>query len=206
MPSAEAATVWLDDTHAIFRRGMAACLSSDGFRVVGESAAFSPFPPSGGVDVLVFEAEDRGLQRAVQFATQTGVRLVAVVRQPTEALLGDAVEVGVHAVVLFADVNPRSLVSSVRAVLSGHTALPRDVLPRLLERATKGAHHAAGSLTPRELQVLKLLADGEDTRGIADELSYSERTVKNVVHDVLAKMNCRNRAHAVALATRQGVI
>jgi DNA-binding CsgD family transcriptional regulator len=44
------------------------------------------------------------------------------------------------------------------------------------------------------------------TREIAGALAYSERTVKNVVHDLMMKLNCRNRAHAVALATRQGVI
>ena len=51
-----------------------------------------------------------------------------------------------------------------------------------------------------------MLADGESTRGIAQRLNYSERTVKNIVHDLLAKMGCRTRAHAVALAARQGVI
>ena len=58
----------------------------------------------------------------------------------------------------------------------------------------------------RERDVLRLLADGHDTREIATDLCYSERTVKNVVHDVLMKLNCRTRAHAVALATREGVI
>ena len=54
--------------------------------------------------------------------------------------------------------------------------------------------------------MLALLAEGSDTKEIAGRLSYSERTVKNIVHDLLVKMNCRTRAHAVALATRQGVI
>jgi DNA-binding NarL/FixJ family response regulator len=53
---------------------------------------------------------------------------------------------------------------------------------------------------------LRLLAEGSDTRGVAEDLCISERTVKNVVHDVLTKLNCRTRAQAVALATREGVI
>nr|BFE71212.1 hypothetical protein GCM10020092_045130 [Actinoplanes digitatis] len=61
-------------------------------------------------------------------------------------------------------------------------------------------------LNPRERSVLRLLADGMDTRGIAEDLCFSERTVKNVVHDVLTKLNCRTRAQAVAVATREGVI
>ena len=50
--------------------------------------------------------------------------------------------------------------------------------------------------------MLHMLADGLTTREIAEELSYSERTVKNIVHDVLEKLGCRTRAHAVAIATR----
>jgi DNA-binding CsgD family transcriptional regulator len=54
--------------------------------------------------------------------------------------------------------------------------------------------------------VLARLSQGDDTQCIAIDLCYSERTVKNIVHDVLMKLNCRNRAHAVATATRQGII
>ena len=61
-------------------------------------------------------------------------------------------------------------------------------------------------LSDREYEVLRMLAEGESTRGIATQLSYSERTVKNIVRDLLVKLNGKTRAHAVALATRQGVI
>lgn len=206
MKPAATPTVWVDDPHPIFRRGLVTCLSGEGFRVAGESAALSPEPPGSGIDVLIFQAEEGGLPRAVAFAKGSGVRLVAMVRHAAETLLADVVESGVAGIVLFTDVTPRSLLASVRSALLGHTALPQEVLTRLLDRAANGARHAAGSLTPRELEVLRLLAEGDDTREIAEELCFSERTVKNVVHDVLMKMNCRNRAHAVALATRQGVI
>lgn len=74
---------------------------------------------------------------------------------------------------------------------------------------TKAGHRPEPSdreLTSRELAVLRMLADGEVTRGIAEQLNYSERTVKNIVRDVLVKLNCRTRAHAAALATRRGLI
>lgn len=61
-------------------------------------------------------------------------------------------------------------------------------------------------LTARELAVLRMLADGEVTRGIAEQLNYSERTVKNIVRDVLVKLDCRTRAHATARAIRRGLI
>jgi DNA-binding NarL/FixJ family response regulator len=56
------------------------------------------------------------------------------------------------------------------------------------------------------VEVLRLLADGLDTSEIAHKLAYSERTVKNVVHDVTTRLQLRNRSHAVAYALREGLI
>jgi DNA-binding NarL/FixJ family response regulator len=80
---------------------------------------------------------------------------------------------------------------------------PVQTLPAPVKRPL---HPSERELTSRELAVLRMLADGEVTRGIAEQLNYSERTVKNIVRDVLVKLECRTRAHAVALATRRGLI
>ena len=61
-------------------------------------------------------------------------------------------------------------------------------------------------LSPRDLSVLQLLANGSSTAGIADALAYSESTIKNVIHELVHRLGARNRAHAVALAIRAGVI
>ncbi len=61
-------------------------------------------------------------------------------------------------------------------------------------------------LTGRDLDVLRLLADGHSTAVIADDLAYSESTIKNVIHDLVCQLGARNRAHAVALAIRAGAI
>ena len=61
-------------------------------------------------------------------------------------------------------------------------------------------------LSEREIEVLRLVADGLDTREIAARLCYSERTVKNVLHEVITRLQLRNRAHAVAYAVREGLI
>lgn len=197
--------LWIDDANPIFRRGLTACLHADGFDVVGDSTGFTP-EPVRGVDVLVFAAEDGGLTRAVRHVRDTGTRLVALVSEPVEAVVCDAVEAGVAAVLIRPELTQSTLTGCVRSVLSGHATLPTDLLDKLLDRAANGTRRSTGGLTPRELAVLRLLADGGDTKDIAETLNYSERTVKNVVHDVLTKMNCHNRAHAVATATRQGVI
>jgi DNA-binding CsgD family transcriptional regulator len=61
-------------------------------------------------------------------------------------------------------------------------------------------------LTERELGVLRLVADGLDTGEIAQQLAYSERTIKNIIHDITTRFHLRNRSHAVAFALRQGLI
>ena len=61
-------------------------------------------------------------------------------------------------------------------------------------------------LAQREVDVLRLVADGYDTAQIAHRLCYSERTVKNVLHGVTTRLQLRNRSHAVAYAVREGLI
>ncbi len=61
-------------------------------------------------------------------------------------------------------------------------------------------------MTPREIEVLRLIADGWETSAIAGELCYAERTVKNIIHGITSRLNFRNRTQAVAHALRTGLI
>ncbi len=135
------------------------------------------------------------------------VRLVRSVRDGSGGQEWDSDGGRVTAVVILRDVTPSRLASLVQAVTREHGSLSREHLERLLP-APDGTHPDPPELllSDREYEVLRMLADGESTRGIAARLSYSERTVKNVVRDLLVKLNCKTRAHAVALAVRQGVI
>jgi DNA-binding NarL/FixJ family response regulator len=199
--------VWLDDPNAIFRRGMASCLSAGGFSVVGESSNLVPTPDLARTNVLVFDLDERGPSTPVRLVRGTDVRLVGVARSVSEEALFDALEAQLAGFLLRADLTPDGLINAVRAVANGNGSLPSGLLARLLDGLAKGGRRgAAGQLSGRELSVLRLLASGDSTREIAGRLCYSERTVKNIVHDTLVKMNCRTRAHAVALATRQGFI
>lgn len=204
MESQSQPSVWVDDTHSIVRRGIVGSLASEGFLVVGESTGLDPAPHLDGVDVLVFEAATGCLERAKRLVAGRATQLVATVRGGDERHLRHLVQADVGAVLPHAEMTPESLGASVRGVLAGRVTLPRDLLPRLLQLIP--AQPGGAGLSPRERDVLRLLAEGHDTREIATDLCYSERTVKNVVHDVLMKLNCRTRAHAVALATREGVI
>jgi DNA-binding NarL/FixJ family response regulator len=95
----------------------------------------------------------------------------------------------------------------------GEGSVPPDLLGRLLDQVgtlQRGVLGPRGltfnGLATREIEVLRLVADGCDTSEIADRLAYSERTVKNVLHDVTTRLQLRNRSHAVAYALRQGLI
>lgn len=199
-------TVWIDDSHAIVRRGMAACLQQADFVVRGESSTLAPVPVVTGLDILVFEYAGAALRRAVRLAEGGDTRLVATVREVDQQTVREIVDAGVGAVLLHGSLTPDTLVATLRAVVAGTVALPGDMLTRLLVHVTQSSHLGPAGLNTRERSVLRLLADGMDTRGIAEDLCFSERTVKNVVHDVLTKLNCRTRAQAVAVATREGVI
>jgi DNA-binding NarL/FixJ family response regulator len=72
--------------------------------------------------------------------------------------------------------------------------------------APRGSRDGVSWLTAREQQVLSLIAEGHPTREVAEQLCYSERTVKNVLHDIVTKLGARSRSQAVAHAVRDGLI
>ncbi len=101
---------------------------------------------------------------------------------------------------------------SVLAAASGGGVMPPNMVAELLEHVRRlrrelGAPAATGGrLTAREIDVLRLMADGMDTAEIASTLAYSERTVKNVFYGMTTRLDLRNRPHAVAYALRKGMI
>lgn len=198
--------VWIDEHHPVVRRGMVATLLSEQIPVCGESDGLTPAPDLQRTAVLVFGADGVGLSRTVRHVGTRPVRLVATLRDPTGSRLRELADFGVCAILLLDDLTPDLLVTTIRSVARGRTTLSHSLLMCLLEHAARRGSDALSGLTPRERRVLEMLAEGEDTRSIAGQLNYSERTVKNVVHDVLTKLNCRTRAQAVGAAMRAGVI
>jgi DNA-binding NarL/FixJ family response regulator len=151
--------------------------------------------------------ELRGLRAAGQ------ERLVLLVSRVDDVGLLAAVEAGVSGVVRRSQVTGGQLVASIRAAAVGEGTLPPDLLGRLLSqvgRLQRQVLHPRGltfaGLTEREISVLRLLAEGHDTAEVGRRLFFSERTVKNVIHDVTSRLDLRNRTHAVAYAIRQGLI
>jgi DNA-binding CsgD family transcriptional regulator len=135
---------------------------------------------------------------------QFEMRLVRTDRDPSTQRPWDVDSAEVTAVMILRDATPARLLSCVRAATGGGRAISAELLGRTMEATSEDS--GGLQLSGREYEVLRMLADGESTRGIAERLNYSERTVKNIVRDLLLKLNCKTRAHAVALAARRGVI
>lgn len=146
-------------------------------------------------------------------AAELAVPVVLVVSEITEAELLIAVECRVVAVLPRVAVTADRLAHGVLAAANGGGVLPPSLVGELLKHVerlhrevlTPNGLNAAG-LTSREVDVLRLMANGFDTHEIAEELCYSERTVKNVIYGVTHRLKLRNRAHAVAYALRTGLI
>jgi DNA-binding NarL/FixJ family response regulator len=140
-------------------------------------------------------------------------QLVLVATQIDDGGLVCAVEAGVAGVVRRREASADRLVSVITAAASGDGSVPPDLLGRLLaqvgqlQRGVLGPRGLTFSgLAEREIEVLRLVAEGLDTAEIAAKLAYSQRTIKNVLHDVTSRMHLRNRSHAVAYALRNGLI
>ncbi len=166
------------------------------------------------VAVVVADALDEETTRVIR-ALRRGdrPRIVLVATSLDDAALVTAAEAGVGGLLRRADATPDAIVRTVVRVASGQGDVPPDLLGRLLDQlghlqrqvlAPRGLTFTG--LTPRETEILRLVADGHDTTEIARRLCYSERTVKNVLHDLTTRLQLRNRSHAVAYALREGLI
>jgi DNA-binding NarL/FixJ family response regulator len=134
-------------------------------------------------------------------------RIVLVVSEIDPAGAAEALRAGAAGIVRRATVTADGLVSAIGSVASGEGVVPSDLLDGLLRRRPAPPPATGFSRpTEREVQVLRLLSEGCDTREVARMLSYSERTVKNVIQDVTRRFGLRNRSHAVAFALREGLI
>ena len=98
------------------------------------------------------------------------------------------------------DVKGRELVDAIRAVHAGHRPLPQEVASCLAERIP------CSELSPREMEILKLIANGKSNKEIAAQLEISEGTVRVHASNVFAKLGCSDRAQAVAVAFHRGII
>ena len=94
----------------------------------------------------------------------------------------------------------RELLDAIRSVHAGHKRIPPEIAAELAE------HAADDQLSSREIDVLRLIGAGNANKQIADKLSIGETTVKSHITNILSKLGANDRAHAVTIALRRGII
>lgn len=171
-------------------------------------------PDQARVALVVADEVDDPTTTAMRAIQRNGIpRVVGVIANLDAAGVLNAVEAGACGLLRRADATTSSLVRAVRTAANGDGSLPPDLLGILMKQVAQLQQQVLNprglsfaGLTEREVEVLRMVADGFDTGEIAAALCYSQRTVKNVLHDLTARFNLRNRSHAVAYAVRQGLI
>jgi DNA-binding NarL/FixJ family response regulator len=168
-----------------------------------------PAGTSGDVDVTLAVADESAsdtVELLREVAEERRSRVVLVTGKP----LGDAeviavIELGVVVILPRRDVTAERLPRILMSAALGHGSMPSPQLGTLLKsiqssfrEKERGRSRADQTLAQRERDVIKLLADGLDTSEVAAALHFSERTVKNVIHGALRRLNLNNRTHLVA--------
>jgi DNA-binding NarL/FixJ family response regulator len=153
------------------------------------------------------------LQRAAELAPDREMRFVLVCDDIREPQLLRALNWGLVSVLPRQETDYQRIARALVNAGDGKVELPEHAHGwlqeriRLVQRDVLAPHDlTTAGLYTREVEVLRLIADGMDTVEIAQRLSYSERTVRNIIHALLTRMKLRNRTHAVAYALRNGAI
>jgi DNA-binding NarL/FixJ family response regulator len=206
--------VFVCDPHSIYRRGLASSLELlDNVTGVAHSGSIREAwedPDLFESDIVILDnTMDGGQDFIGAVAESTGARVIVCTSVCTEEAVLACIQAGAVGFLRKDTLSPESLSDAVRAAGSGSGVVAPDLLGALLRSIspdTLEIKPAAARLNEREQQVLALIAAGHPTREVAEQLSYSERTVKNVLHDVVTKLNARSRSQAVAYAVREGLI
>jgi two-component system response regulator DevR len=204
--------VYLLDDHELVRRGLIALLeSADDIEVIGESGLAQEATrriPALRPDVAILDArlpDGSGIDvcRDVRSADPSIKALILTSYQDDEALFS-AIMAGAAGYVL-KQIKGNDLVDSVRRVAAGQSLLDPLVTAQVLERIRHGAGNEPeelSGLTAQERRILELIAQGLTNRQIGEQLFLAEKTIKNYVSSLLAKLGVERRTQAAILANR----
>jgi DNA-binding NarL/FixJ family response regulator len=206
----ERVRVVLQASDPVSHAGLASLLQAG-----GEVSLLRAGDRTGG-QALVFSCDGFSAETVAALrhaSAEFGLPVVLVINEITESELLTAIECRVVAILHRSAVTAERLVRSAIAAAHGGGVMPPNLVGELLKHIERLQREVlapnglnASGMTTREIDVLRLMADGLDTNEIAGRLCYSERTVKNVIHGLTHRLNLRNRSHAVAYALRAGMI
>lgn len=203
--------VFLLDDHEIVRTGLRSLLEGeDDFLVVGEAAtageALDRIPPTRPdvalLDVRLPDGSGVEVCREIR-STSPEIACVMLTSYADDEALFAAILAGAAGYVL-KQVGAMSLVDDIRRVAAGQSLLDPALTERVLERMQdqSGEDPLLAGLTPQERRILDLVAEGQTNRQIAGTLYLAEKTVKNYVSNLLAKLGMERRTQAATYATR----
>ena len=195
------------DDHALLREGIAALVNAESdMKLIAEASNGQQ-----AIEKYRLHRPDVTLMD-LQMPALTGIEAIIAIRSefPDARIIvlttyvGDvqvfrALKAGARGYILKGDV-PRQLLDTIRAVHAGHKRIPPEVAAELAE------HAAEEELSPREMDVLRLIASGDANKQIAALLSIGEETVKSHVTNILGKLGANDRTHAVTIGLKRGII
>jgi DNA-binding NarL/FixJ family response regulator len=194
------------DDHPLLRKGIAALVNAeDDMKLIAEASSgeeaiekFRLYKP----DVTLMDIQLTGLngiETIVQIHKEfPGARIIVLTTYSGDVQVVRAIKAGARGYLLKRQVH-RELLETVRAVHAGQRRIPQEIAVELVDRSTD-------DLTPREIDVLRLIAGGNANKEIADQMSIGEASVKSYVANVLSKLGAKDRTHAVTIGLRRGVI
>jgi two-component system response regulator DevR len=202
--------VFLLDDHDVVREGLRFLLERHGIEVVGEAATAAEATaqiPALRPDVAVLDArlpDGSGIEvcRAVRSVDPDIKALILTSYDDDDALFA-AIMAGAHGYVL-KNIRSNNLVDAIRQVAAGNSLIDPSLTARVLDRVRNGAGGAPelAELTQQELTLLAFIAEGMTNRQIGERMFLAEKTVKNYVSNILAKLGVERRTQAAALAFR----
>jgi two-component system, NarL family, response regulator YdfI len=192
---------------SLLRGNSALRLAGDPSSRAGETRSAAESPP----DVLLVEAEtlaENSVREAMDRALAGGP-VVVLVRNPALEPVADALRAGVKAVLPSGLTGPE-MIAAIEAAAAGlvvmHGSDVESLLPAASRLPSVGSETLVEELTPREMEVLRLLAGGLGNKEIASRLEISEHTVKFHVASIMGKLGAASRTEAVTLGIRHGLI
>jgi DNA-binding NarL/FixJ family response regulator len=210
--------VLLVDDHDLFRTGLKNLLEEQGVQIVGEAANGQTalrLVPELVPDIVIMDLNMPGLSGVETTRHLTGMaplaRVVVLTISVEDDDVMDAVMAGACGYLL-KDSSIDELLAGIRAAAAGESLISPQIASKVLQRLrSQGRSEGAAEtiraeLSDREVEVLKLIANGKDNAEIARELFISPKTVKNHISNILMKLQIENRIQAAVYAVRSGIV
>ncbi len=194
------------DDHALLRKGLAATINAEpDMKLVAEASngegAIEKFR-THRPDITLMDIQMPGLngiEATIRILVEfPDARIIVLTTYSGDVQVLRALRAGARAYLLKG--HDRELIQTIHAVMEGRKRIPPEVAAELAEHATDD------ELSEREIEVLKLIAAGNSNKQIADLLCIAEATVKSRVTNILSKLSASDRAHAVTIGLKRGII